>query len=137
MKWINASITGCILIFGATLAIAQQGTQLRPQPIVVTNCQILPYNDVRVPARVAGVIQSFEHREGSWVKAGDVLAILDDRLAKTDLDSKTIIAENKAPMLKAAAVEQEQALQLEEKQTLHKRGAAGASEDQAKRLRSG
>lgn len=43
---------------------------------------------VNVTARVSGLIMAMPFREGALVKQGDVLAVIDDRPFKADLDSK-------------------------------------------------
>lgn len=43
-------------------------------------------NDVQIPAEVEGVLTQFSAREGDTVKAGDVLAMIDDQQAKAAVE---------------------------------------------------
>jgi RND family efflux transporter MFP subunit len=63
-----------------------------------------PVDSVDVRARVSGLIESASFREGSNVKRGDVLFIIDVRPFQADLDSKIAeVAKAKAQLEQATS----------------------------------
>src|SRR5262249_27024038 len=54
--------------------------------LVIPHPNIRALNDVRIPAQVDGVLLKLPVREGSRLKAGDLLAAIDDRQAKAQVD---------------------------------------------------
>lgn len=67
---------------------------------------------VNVVARVSGLIEEMPFVEGSIVKRGDVLAVIDDRPFKADLDSKTADQKKAESALSIAKVTYDRLAQL-------------------------
>lgn len=82
-------VTFRTLVFVSLLSVAGNAEQLFAQPAdpVLSPCYIKLKNEnlVRIPAQEAGVLIEMPVREGSMVKAGQLLARVDDRDAKAQL----------------------------------------------------
>jgi WD40 repeat protein/biotin carboxyl carrier protein len=105
------------------MVFAQQPSRgLYLRPIVVPDCPIRPLDDIEVPAEVPGLLAALNVKKFSVVKKGDIIAQLDDRLAKIDVESKRLTAENKAPVLQAVAALEERQAQFADEDKLYKRG---------------
>ena len=55
------------------------------QPLVIDGVVLRPLRVAEVPAQQTGLLQSFAIREGERVEAGQLMASLDDRVARHDL----------------------------------------------------
>lgn len=67
--------------------------------LVIRSCGVHLFDDVDVPAREAGQLIRVDVQEGNMVAAGQLLALIDDRLARRQVDESTFrhqIADNKA-----------------------------------------
>lgn len=91
------------------------------EPVFLYNCPIRPLFDVRVPVRVAGVLEEVKVKEGSQVTEGQVIAKVDDRLARIELEAKSAAAHNVAPIDTARAREVEAKAQLDDAEKLYKK----------------
>ncbi|MGL5097563.1 MAG: efflux RND transporter periplasmic adaptor subunit, partial [Planctomycetia bacterium] len=113
-----ATAAGLACIGGAMLAAAQNPAPstdlLRDKPVVLINCPVLPHDDVKVAARVSGVLSKMLAQEGTVVKKGQQLAQIDDLLASIELRGKKIDAEDESPVNEAAAREVEATAKVED-----------------------
>jgi multidrug efflux pump subunit AcrA (membrane-fusion protein) len=83
-------MSACLLVILVALAgQVELGTDESPAAVGgdldVGSCQIKIRDEVNLPAPEAGVLMEFAVREGSQVKQGDVLAMIDDREAQAAL----------------------------------------------------
>lgn len=122
----------CLLATAGLVCISngngQDGLELRARPIPLYNCTIKPLREQHAPARVSGVIAEVRVKEGDRVKAGDVLAVIDDRIARLDLEAKQLEAKNPAILGDATARADEALAAYEDTKRLYDKRVA-AKED--------
>lgn len=106
------------IVLGTTLSFAQQPRIVFHRPIVVSLCSIVPHDDVEVHAKVPGTLEIVSVRKFDRVKAGQVIARVDDSLAQIEVESKKAIADNNAPVEQAILTKEERDAELEEKESL-------------------
>ena len=75
----------------AEVGVEERNVSLEPAPgaggdVVIPQATITAQNVREIPAESEGVLMSLPVREGSRVKAGEVLATIDDRLAKAQIE---------------------------------------------------
>ena len=114
----SASLWMITLALAPTIALGQAKQALRKNPVVLPNCMISPLHDVRVPVRVSGVLAELLVKQGDVVKKGQVLARLDDRLAKIEVKARKLAAENESPYMGALARQEEALAGVEDAQKL-------------------
>lgn len=129
MKRHGVLLGGGFVVAWTLVAVGQQSqTQtLARRIVVIPDCRIRPLEEVEVPAQVAGVLTEVLVKKYSAVKAGQIIARVDDRLAKIELRSKQIAKDDESGLLKAEAAEREQSAALEEATELRKRNVESDS----------
>ncbi|QDU59493.1 Nickel and cobalt resistance protein CnrB [Planctomycetes bacterium Pan216] len=111
----------------APVAPADQST-IWGEPLVLRECPIRPLDDVKVPVRVAGVLQDVYVKEGSVVMEGDVLAKVDDKLARIALEAAIAKERNVSQLRTAQARENEAQAQYDDTKKLWNKGVESDEE---------
>ena len=88
---------------------------------VSDNSLASPLKSVRVPVRVSGVLAEVLVKQGDVVKKGQVLARLDDRLARLEFRARKVAAQNDSAILGALAREAKAQAEVEDDQKLFNR----------------
>jgi WD40 repeat protein/biotin carboxyl carrier protein len=118
--------------FGLLLAPVVVEGQTPPgggsQPIVVPQCSIQPKDDIKVPVQVAGKLSSVLVNKGAEVVKGQLLAKVDDALARNKYEARQIVAKNNAPVRIAEARRDEMQAKLETSERLVQTGGASQEE---------
>lgn len=112
---VQLALVTCLLGLAATVARAQEAkppaAAITARPIIILECPVVPMDDVKVPAQVAGVLLEVPAKLGTVAVKDQLLAQIDDKLARIELESKTLAAKNTAPV--AAAIAQEAVAQAD------------------------
>ena len=106
----------------------RSGADVFIRPLVVPQCQIRMPEEIHIPAEIAGVIAKMAVEEGAVVRRNDVLAQLDDRVARLKEESKRRNVENRAPVDKAARKVDHFNAQLRRSEKLKKENAISQEE---------
>lgn len=99
----NYLVYGFVTVAILLLQVAFSASASAQDEITVSNASVRLIHNLKIPAREAGVIMKYLKREGQMVKAGEVIAKLDDRLhrlenqaAKLDYEVALLESENLA-----------------------------------------
>lgn len=132
MKRLGPIILGCLGGVLALLTVAVSDDSMSARPLILRNCPIQPLHDVKVPVRVAGVLQKINVKEGTLVNAGDTMAVVDDRLARIEMEAKKEATLNNAPIETARARLTEAQAQFEDAEKLFNRKVLSREEYRVK-----
>lgn len=99
-------------------ALGQSAKVPSGRPIVLNGCSILPIEDKHVSVKVSGVLSEVKVEKGDVVKKDDLLAKVEDMLARVELEKKTAAALNKSTVLSAEARRKEALAQRDDAKKL-------------------
>jgi len=110
MQWVGMMTV--VVLAAAAMRSGQAQPAAQPEP-VLTNCLVSLVEEAKVPAREAGVLLELVIREGDGVRAGEVIARIDDnqaqmekRRAKAEHDQAAAKAESDVDVRYSIAAEQ-------------------------------
>lgn len=115
--------SGLSLFLIASRAFAQNSPGLNEQPIVIYECPIQPFDDLRVPVEVGGILAEVNVKEGDLVNVDQMLAKVKDDKARIEYEAQKVAAENKFPEAEAFAKLEEAKARASNSKQLVSRGA--------------
>jgi multidrug efflux pump subunit AcrA (membrane-fusion protein) len=87
------------IFVGLLCMVTAQSSEAMPGSVTIKDCLVVLEEEVEVPAEEAGVLLTLPVKEGQSVKAGEVLAQIDDILPRMEVR----VAENKLKVAKKQA----------------------------------
>ena len=86
MRSVIGIVLGLVLLTGG--ARAQSSPGLNEQPIVIYECPIQPFDDIRVPVAVGGILSEVNVKEGDKVTIDQLIAKVKDDKALSNTKPK-------------------------------------------------